>query len=261
MCSPGDSETIFTGKLMASLTVCHSTSSGTSGVANGFTTRKQTSVNGNARNSSNSSGERRANSTGMYNPPSGASPRNTAPRNEVSAAVPPVLRYLIANHQRPVAETPPATILETTPPYAAIRAAQPPATSHAPAQRNFAAAKQSDADNSAPWCSVNFPPSSSETLRAITRASERSNIVQSTIAARHRKLPDTPPSSAVAAGATNDSPHKSHCQSYPKSAIAADFLRVPSKFHPAWKSPPINTALPFPRTSPNPATPSTPPRR
>src|SRR2546429_917365 len=37
MCNPGDSETSRTGKLMASLTICHSTSSGTSGVANGFT--------------------------------------------------------------------------------------------------------------------------------------------------------------------------------------------------------------------------------
>ena len=41
---------------MASATICHSTSSGTSGMAKGFTTRKQTSVNGNLRNSSNSCG-------------------------------------------------------------------------------------------------------------------------------------------------------------------------------------------------------------
>src|SRR5580698_410656 len=94
MCSPGESETIFTGKLIASLTTCHSTSSGTSGAANGFTTRKQTSVNGSARNSSNSSGERRAISTGIYNPPSGASPRNTAPRSDVNGASRDVLRYL-----------------------------------------------------------------------------------------------------------------------------------------------------------------------
>src|SRR6266404_4861305 len=94
MCSPGDSETIFTGKLIASLTICHNNSSGTSGVANGFTTRKQTSVNGSARNSSSSSGERRAISAGIYNPPSGASPRNTAPRSEVSGALRDVLRYL-----------------------------------------------------------------------------------------------------------------------------------------------------------------------
>src|SRR5258708_33131556 len=94
MCRPGESETSFTGKLIASLTTCHSTSSGTSGVANGRTTRKQTSVNGSPRNSSNSSGECRAISTGMYSPPSGASPRSTAPRSEVSGAFRDVLRYV-----------------------------------------------------------------------------------------------------------------------------------------------------------------------
>src|SRR6267143_1161511 len=94
MCSPGESETRFTGKLIASLTTCHNTSSGTSGVANGRATRKQTSVNGSRRNSSSSSGECRAISTGMYSPPSGASPRSTAPRSEVSAALREVLRYL-----------------------------------------------------------------------------------------------------------------------------------------------------------------------
>src|SRR5258707_6663216 len=94
MCSPGESETRFTGKLIASLTTCHSTSSGTSGEANGRATRKQTSVNGSRRNFSSSSGECRAISTGMYSPPSGARPRRTAPRSEVSAALREVLRYL-----------------------------------------------------------------------------------------------------------------------------------------------------------------------
>src|SRR6266403_1238443 len=94
MCSPGESDTRFTGKLIASLTTCHSTSSGTSGVANGRATRKQTSVNGSRRNSSSSSGECRAISTGMYSPPSGARPRSTAPRSEVSGALREVLRYL-----------------------------------------------------------------------------------------------------------------------------------------------------------------------
>src|SRR6267143_5028945 len=94
MCSPGESETSFTGKLIASLTTCQSTSSGTSGVAKGFATRKQTSVNGRRRNSSSSSGEWRAISTGMYSPPSGASPRRTAPRKDVSGASREVLRYL-----------------------------------------------------------------------------------------------------------------------------------------------------------------------
>ena len=79
---------------MASLTICHITSPGTSGVANGFTTRKHTSVNGNRRNSSSSAGEWRAISIGMYSPPSGASPRSTAPRNEVSGAFRDVLPYL-----------------------------------------------------------------------------------------------------------------------------------------------------------------------
>src|SRR5215469_6454402 len=86
---------------MASLTICQSTSSGTSGVAKGFTTRKQTSVNGSLRNSSNSSGECRAISAGMYRPPSGAKPRSTAPRNEVSGAWRDVLRYLMKSDQRP----------------------------------------------------------------------------------------------------------------------------------------------------------------
>src|SRR5437016_6692728 len=95
MCRPGESETSFTGKLIASLTTCQSTSSGTSGVANGRTTRKQTSVNGSPRNSSSSSGECRRISAGMYRPPSGASPRSTAPRSEVSGAFRAVLRYLI----------------------------------------------------------------------------------------------------------------------------------------------------------------------
>src|SRR5439155_11472011 len=95
MCNPGESETSRTGKLMASITICHSTSSGTSGVANGFTTRKHTSVNGSFRNSSSSSGECLAISAGIYRPPSGANPRSTAPRNEVSGALRDVLRYLI----------------------------------------------------------------------------------------------------------------------------------------------------------------------
>src|ERR1700688_1747013 len=95
MCNPGDSDTSFTGKLIASLTTCHITSSGTSAPANGRATRKHTSVNGSRRNSSSSSGERRAISTGIYNPPSGANPRNTAPRSDVSGASRDVLRYLI----------------------------------------------------------------------------------------------------------------------------------------------------------------------
>src|SRR5712692_3218692 len=98
MCRPGESETSFTGKLIASLTTCQSTSSGTSGVANGRTTRKHTSVNGSRRNSSSSSGECRAISTGRYRPPSGASPRSTAPRREVSGAFRDVLRYLKELH-------------------------------------------------------------------------------------------------------------------------------------------------------------------
>src|SRR5713101_2052290 len=94
MCNAGESETSFTGKLIASLTICQSTSSATSGVANGRATRKQTSVNGSRRNSSSSAGECRAISTGRYSPPSGASPRSTAPRSEVSGAFRDVLRYL-----------------------------------------------------------------------------------------------------------------------------------------------------------------------
>src|SRR6202521_2427180 len=95
ICMPGESETSFSGKLIASLPPCHNTSSGTSAPAKGLTTRKQTSVNGSRRNSWSSSGERRAISTGMYSPPSGASPRNTAPRRDVSGACRDVLRYLI----------------------------------------------------------------------------------------------------------------------------------------------------------------------
>src|SRR5277367_5972391 len=80
---------------MDSLTICHSTSSGSSMPANGRTTRKHTSVNGSPRKTSSSSGECRAISAGMYSPPSGASPRSTAPRSDVSGALPEVLRYLI----------------------------------------------------------------------------------------------------------------------------------------------------------------------
>src|SRR5579859_538140 len=94
MCKAGEREISFTGKLMASLTTCHRISPGNSGPAKGLTTRKQTSVNGKLRNSSSSCGERRAISTGMYRPPSGARPRRTAPRNEVSGACRDVLRYL-----------------------------------------------------------------------------------------------------------------------------------------------------------------------
>src|SRR5258708_12402216 len=94
MCSPGESDTRFTGKLIASLTTRPSTASGPSGVANGRATRKQTSVNGSRRNSSSSSGEYRAISTGMYSPPSGARPRSTAPRSVVSGALREVLWYL-----------------------------------------------------------------------------------------------------------------------------------------------------------------------
>src|ERR1700730_1556168 len=97
MCSPGERETNFTGKLMPSLTTCHNTSSGTSAPANGRTTRKHTSVKGSRRNSSSSSSERLAISTGMYKPPSGASPRNTAPRSDVNGASRDVLRYLMRN--------------------------------------------------------------------------------------------------------------------------------------------------------------------
>src|SRR6202035_4654591 len=68
----------------------------TSAPANGRATRKHTSVNGSRRNSSSSSRERRAISTGIYNPPSGAKPRNTAPRSDVSGASRDVLRYLIS---------------------------------------------------------------------------------------------------------------------------------------------------------------------
>src|SRR5260370_37491032 len=95
MCSPGERDTSLTGKLIASLTTCHNTSSGTSAPAKGRTTRKHTSVNGSRRNSSSSSGDRRAISTGIYSPPSGASPRNIAPRSDVSGACRDVLRYLI----------------------------------------------------------------------------------------------------------------------------------------------------------------------
>src|SRR5260370_9162056 len=94
MCNAGESETRLTGKLIASLTICQRPSSGPSGGANGRTTRKQTSVNGSPRKSSSSAAECRAISTGRYSPPSGASPRSTAPRSEVSGALRDVLRYL-----------------------------------------------------------------------------------------------------------------------------------------------------------------------
>src|SRR5260370_39976289 len=98
MCSPGERETSFTGKLIASLTTCQSISSGTSGAAKGRATRKHTSVNGRLRNSSTSCDECRALSPGRYSPPSGASPRRTAPRSEERGAFRDVLLYLNALH-------------------------------------------------------------------------------------------------------------------------------------------------------------------
>src|SRR5437773_9833549 len=97
---------------MASLTICHSTSSGTSGVAKGFTTRKHTSVNGSFLNSSSSSAECRAISAGMYSPPSGAKPRHTAARNEVSGAFLGVLRYLKEFHSTVFSAGPRALALD-----------------------------------------------------------------------------------------------------------------------------------------------------
>src|SRR5438045_6067978 len=190
MCSPGESETSFTGKLMASLTICHNKSSGTSGVANGFTTRKQTSVNGSARNSSSSSGECRAISAGIYNPPSGASPRNTAPRSEVRGALPVVLRYLNANRRVHPPQTPCATSPETHQRYAAIRAVQPLPTSCAPVPHNSAAAHALSADNSAQPSRAKPPLASLETRHATTPAWDRLGSVQSAIVVRALMPPD-----------------------------------------------------------------------
>src|SRR6516225_10210741 len=254
MCSPGDSETSCTGKFMASLTICHSTSSGTSGVANGLTTRKQTSVNGSARNSSSSSGERRAISAGMYSPPSGASPRSTAPRNEVSGAFPPVLRYRIRNRFPFLEATP-----KTPPPSAAIRAAQPLLASPGQSRDNSAAAPQSDGDSNAPPSPAESLPPWSETHRATAQASDRSNIFPLTIVAPHPRPQGTPRSSIFAGGATNGSRCRSRSRSYPAPEIPYDFFPAHSKSHPASQSLPPGTALPFPHRSANPASPSTPP--
>src|SRR5262249_9684409 len=141
-CNPGDSETSFTGKLIASLTICHNTSSGTSGVANGLTTRKQTSVKGSERNSSSSSGERFAISAGMYNPPSGAIPRKTAPRKEVSGALFDVLRYLTPHHRVCLGPVP-----KTLSARATIRATLSLQSCSGRALHSFAAAQQLSSDS------------------------------------------------------------------------------------------------------------------
>src|SRR5579863_3731351 len=259
MCSPGESETSFTGKLMASLTICHNNSSGTSGVAKGVATRKQTSVNGSARNSSNSSGERRAISAGTYKPPSGASPRNTAPRNEVSGAFPPVLRYLISNRRCDLGEDPAeivaATSQEMPQPSAAIRAAPPPAKWRAQSPHNSAAAQSSDADSTAPQFRAESLPPWPEMPRATTPASDRSNISRSTIAAPPPKPPDKPPSSTFASDVTDDSPRRSRCRWYRAPTTATGYAPTLREFHPAPQPLPPNTVLPFPHTPANPASP------
>src|SRR5437870_10289623 len=244
MCSPGESETSFTGKLIASLTICHSTSSGASGVANGRTTRKHTSVNGSERNSSSSSGEWRAISAGMYRPPSGASPRKTAPRNEVSGALPAVLRYLISSRRHFAAKIAAATIQETRRRYAAVLAVQPLAELRAPVRRSSASAQQSDEDNSAPQSAAEFRPVSTETLRATKPASHRRDTVRSANFVRRQMPRDTQRSLIFAAGATNDFRCRQRCQSCPKPATAVDFAQGHQEFPPTLQFLPQGIVIP-----------------
>src|SRR5258705_13865077 len=102
----------------------------------------------------------------MYTRPSGASPRNTAPRKEVSGAFPAVLRYLMASHRPVAAKIAGATFQETRRRCAAVRAMRPPAELREPVRRSSAGARQSDEDNSAPQFAAEFHPASPETRPA-----------------------------------------------------------------------------------------------
>ena len=159
------------------------------------------------RNSSSSSGERRAISTGMYSPPSGARPRNTAPRSDVSGACLDVLRYLTRNSPsyasciwpngsrdgpRP-APTKPTRVhrasfcrifsrnalasLDTSSPCLehgsrTWPATQPPARCSAPALRNSAGVRRSVRDSSGRQFRAASRLSSAETRRATIPASD-----------------------------------------------------------------------------------------
>src|SRR5215472_18583599 len=249
MWSAGESETSFTGKLIASATICQSTSSGTSGVANGFTTRKQTSVKGRRRNSSSSSAVCRAISAGMYKPPSGARPRKTAPRKEVSGVLSAVLRYLTGN--APCVQTcqcvATASALFPGMPYLRIqrlslregkaRAIPQQGSSNAPGRRSFGGGQQSARDSSAPRCRAALPLCGPEKLRARAPAWDLPDSDVLGVPAHQEKPPNEPPASACAAGAAGDCPRRSRCRSCPESDLARDFFRGRRGLHRAWKFP------------------------
>ena len=198
---------------MASLTTCHNTSSGTSGPAKGRTTRKQTSVNGSRRNSSSSSGDRRAISTGMYKPPSGREPaqHRAAQRRQrrfpgcaaISHVAHDFSLHRCVTTLRLLANLPQKFVDIRDHRAAATRAARPPAPSNAPALRNSVGAPRSASDNSAPPFRAAIPHPSRETRRATTPAWDHSNIAPSRAAAPAPCSPDTPPSSAAADASVN----------------------------------------------------------
>src|SRR5262249_10630883 len=195
----------------------------------------------------------------MYNPPSGASPRRTAPRNDVSAAFPPVLRYLMA-HSPLRHRTRHSLCSKTLLPSAATRATPPLRASRARALHNPAAVPQSSSDSTAPQSLAAIPRPSQQTLRAITPASDLPNIARSTSAAPRRSPPSRPPSSVSVAASADDFPYKSRFRWYPERAICKALSLIRSRSRPARLSLRPDIALPFRRTSPNPASPSRPQR-
>src|SRR5262249_9207771 len=146
-------------------------------------TRKQTSVKGSERNSSSSSGERFAISAGMYNPPSGAIPRKTAPRKEVSGALFDVLRYLTPHHRVCLGPVP-----KTLSARATLRATLSLQSCSGRALHSFAAAQQLSSDSTELRSPVAFRLAAPETLPAKAPASDRSNNVQSITAAPAARL-------------------------------------------------------------------------
>src|SRR5208282_4161475 len=167
----------------------------------------------------------------------GANPRRTAPRREVSAALRPVLRYLI-DRARAVRE-----FSKGTPPrQTRDRAVPRPAACNAPKLHNSGAAPKSAWDSNAPQSPAAARPSSAGKPRARALAWGRSNTARSKAAAPPPKPPDTPPSFAAASVPTNYSPYKSRFPWCPAPTVFLVLAPAPPTLHPACGSLPRDTA-------------------
>src|SRR5262249_62043316 len=114
--------------------------------------------------------------------------------------------------------------------------------------------------STAPQPLAAIPRPSQQTPRAITPASDLPNIARSTSAAPRRSPPSRPPSSVSVAASADDFPYKSRFRWYPERAICKALSLIRSRSRPARLSLRPDIALPFRRTSPNPASPSRPQR-